>query len=89
MVQAGRVHAKHSMLSNPEYGIYRMDNNHFLQPPQKKIRPTANYNTTFRLLIYENLVRPVLRILEVYPESRILIFSHPGSRFQKQQKREG
>ncbi len=37
MVQARSVHAKHSMLSNPEYGIYRMaqDNNHFLQPPKK------------------------------------------------------
>jgi hypothetical protein len=29
----------------------------------------------------------VLRIQDVYPRSRILIFTHPGSRFQKQQQK--
>jgi hypothetical protein len=30
---------------------------------------------------------PVLRIRDVYPGSRILIFTHPGSRIQKQQQK--
>ncbi len=30
---------------------------------------------------------PVLRIQNVYPGSRILIFTHPGSRIQKQQQK--
>ena len=29
----------------------------------------------------------VLRIRDVYPGSRILIFTHPGSRIQKQQQK--
>ncbi len=33
--------------------------------------------------------QPVLRIREVYPGSRILIFTHPGSRIQKQQQKRG
>jgi hypothetical protein len=32
---------------------------------------------------------PVLRIQNVYPGSRILIFSHPGTRIQKQQQKRG
>ena len=32
---------------------------------------------------------PVLRIRDVYPRSRILIFSHPGSWIQNSSKREG
>jgi hypothetical protein len=32
---------------------------------------------------------PVLRIRDVYPRSRILIFSHPRSRIQNSNKREG
>jgi hypothetical protein len=32
---------------------------------------------------------PVLRIRDVYPGSRILIFTHPGSRIQKQQQKRG
>jgi hypothetical protein len=32
---------------------------------------------------------PVLRIRDVYPRSRILIFSHPGSWIQNSNKREG
>jgi hypothetical protein len=32
---------------------------------------------------------PVLRILDVYPGSRILIFTHPGSRIQKQLQKKG
>jgi hypothetical protein len=31
----------------------------------------------------------VLRIRDVYPGSRIRIFSHPGSRIQKQQQKRG
>jgi hypothetical protein len=31
----------------------------------------------------------VLRIREVYPGSRTLIFTHPGSRIQKQQQKRG
>ncbi len=31
--------------------------------------------------------RSVLRIRDVYPGSRILIFTHPGSRIQKQQQK--
>jgi hypothetical protein len=31
----------------------------------------------------------VLRIRDVYPGSRILIFTHPGSRIQKQQQKRG
>ena len=31
----------------------------------------------------------VLRIRDVYPVSRILIFTHPGSRIQKQQQKRG
>jgi hypothetical protein len=31
----------------------------------------------------------VLRIPDVYPGSRILIFTHPGSRIQKQQQKRG
>ncbi len=31
----------------------------------------------------------MLRIRDVYPGSRILIFTHPGSRIQKQQERRG
>jgi hypothetical protein len=30
---------------------------------------------------------PVWRIRDVYPGSRILIFTHPGSRIQKQQQK--
>jgi hypothetical protein len=30
--------------------------------------------------------KPVLRIRDVYPGSRILIFTHPGSRIQKQKR---
>ncbi len=33
--------------------------------------------------------KPVLRIRDVYPGSRILIFTHPGSRIQKQQQKRG
>jgi hypothetical protein len=33
--------------------------------------------------------QPVLRIRDVYPRSRILIFSHSGSRIQKQQQKRG
>ena len=32
---------------------------------------------------------PVLRIRDVYPRSRILIFSHPGSWIQNSNKRQG
>ncbi len=32
---------------------------------------------------------PVLRIRDVYPGSRILIFTHPGSRIQKQPQKRG
>ncbi len=32
---------------------------------------------------------PVLRIQDFYPRSRVLIFSHPGSRIQNSNKREG
>jgi hypothetical protein len=32
---------------------------------------------------------PVLRIRDVYPRSRILIFSHPRFRIQKQQQKRG
>ncbi len=35
------------------------------------------------------MVEPVLRIRDVYPGSRILIFTHPGSRIQKQQQKRG
>ncbi len=31
----------------------------------------------------------MLRIRDVYPGSRILIFTHPGSRIQKQQQKRG
>ncbi len=34
-------------------------------------------------------VRTVLRIRDVYPGSRILIFTHPGSRIQKQLQKRG
>jgi hypothetical protein len=33
--------------------------------------------------------QPVLRIRDVYPGSRILIFTHSGSRTQKQQQKRG
>jgi hypothetical protein len=33
--------------------------------------------------------KSVLRILDVYPGSRILIFTHPGSRIQKQVEKRG
>jgi hypothetical protein len=33
------------------------------------------------------VVIAVLRIRDVYPGSRILIFTHPGSRIQKQQQK--
>jgi hypothetical protein len=36
-----------------------------------------------------NIKQPVLRIRDVYPGSRILIFTHPGSRIQKQQQKRG
>jgi hypothetical protein len=37
-----------------------------------------------------NLIKiSVLRIRDVYPGSRILIFVHPGFRIQKQQQRRG
>jgi hypothetical protein len=32
-------------------------------------------------------LQPVLRIRDVYPGSRILFFTHPGSRIQKQQQK--
>jgi hypothetical protein len=35
----------------------------------------------------ETLISSVLRIRDVYPGSRILIFTHPGSRIQKQQQK--
>jgi hypothetical protein len=35
------------------------------------------------------LAKAVLRIRDVYPGSRILIFPHPGSRIQKQQQKRG
>jgi hypothetical protein len=35
------------------------------------------------IFILSNCVFAVLRIRDVYPRSRILIFSHPGSRIQK------
>ncbi len=34
-------------------------------------------------------IQSVLRIRDVYPGSRILIFTHPGSRIQKQQQKRG
>jgi hypothetical protein len=34
-------------------------------------------------------MQSVLRIRDVYPGSRILIFTHPGSRIQKQQQKRG
>jgi hypothetical protein len=40
----------------------------------------------------KQLIHPylaVLRIRDVYPGSRILIFTHPGSRIQKQQQKRG
>ncbi len=36
-----------------------------------------------------SLLLSVLRIWDVYPGSRILIFTHPGSRIQKQQQKRG
>jgi hypothetical protein len=44
----------------------------------------------FKWVIVEKLyLRAVLRIRDVYPVSRILIFTHPGSRIQKQQQKRG
>jgi hypothetical protein len=37
--------------------------------------------------IHTGFVRSVWRIRDVYPGSRILIFTHPGSRIQKQQQK--
>jgi hypothetical protein len=34
-------------------------------------------------------VAPVLRIQDVYPESRILTFIHPGPRIQQQKQKRG
>jgi hypothetical protein len=45
-------------------------------------RPQDAFLSPSRLL-------PVLRIRDVYPGSRILIFTHPGSRIQKQQQKTG
>jgi hypothetical protein len=42
--------------------------------------------------LYEQLLHgcgTVLRILDVYPGSRVLIFTHPGFRIQKQQLKRG
>jgi hypothetical protein len=33
------------------------------------------------------MILPVLRIRDVYPGSQILIFTHPGSRIQKEQQK--
>ncbi len=40
---------------------------------------------TLILCLY--VLHAVLRIRDVYPGSRILIFTHPGSRIQKQQQK--
>jgi hypothetical protein len=37
----------------------------------------------------DNNFSTVLRIRDVYPGSRILIFTHPGSQIQKQQQKRG
>jgi hypothetical protein len=57
MVQARSVHAKHSMLSSPECGIYRMAQEITLLATLSKFCAKANYSNAFRILIYENLVR--------------------------------
>jgi hypothetical protein len=37
----------------------------------------------------EHCFKAVLRVRAVYPGSRILIFTHPGSRIQKRQQKRG
>jgi hypothetical protein len=46
-----------------------------------------NLTRTYLLLAYMADWIPVLRIRDVYPGSRILIFTHSGSRIQKQQQK--
>jgi len=49
-----------------------------------------NRNTLHNVFLvkeHKGLKIPVLRIRDVYPGSRILIFTHPGSRIQKQQQK--
>jgi hypothetical protein len=57
-----------------------------------RIRPTATvYTNKYKYIesIVITTAKSVLRIRDVYPGSRILIFTHPGSRIQKQQQKRG
>ncbi len=65
-------------------------------PGLSAVRPptTRTLHTHIRRVVYRNLFKnipsnAVLRIRDVYPGSRILIFVHPGSRIQKQQQKRG
>jgi hypothetical protein len=59
--------------------------------------PTTYFTSSFRILFVQGTVstvtlllplkKTVWRIRDVYPGSRILIFTHPGSRIQKQQQK--
>jgi hypothetical protein len=52
-------------------------------------RQTGYQNMLYRYYVSFNDIFSVLRIRDVYPGSRILIFTHPGSRIQKQQQKRG
>ncbi len=59
-----------------------------LPPPEIEPGSHASQAGTLTKELSRQLI-PVLRIRDVYPRSRILIFSHPGSRIQKQQQKRG
>ena len=59
-----------------------------LPPPGIEPRSPVSQAGTLPKELSRQLI-PELRIRDVYPRSRILIFSHPGSRIQNSNKREG
>jgi hypothetical protein len=54
-----------------------------------RLTQNSNYGTVSVIVIICYLFESVLRIRDVYPGSRILIFTHPGSRIQKQVEKRG
>jgi hypothetical protein len=59
-----------------------------LPPPEIKPGSPASQAGTLPKELSRQLIQE-LRIRDLYPRSRILIFSHPGSWIQNSNKREG
>ncbi len=54
---------------------------------QKKLKLSLKY--MYYITMHILRLKAVLRIQDVYPRSRILIFTHLGSRIRKQQQKRG